>query len=306
MSGEVRNVDALIVADMQNQQAPVQAIPNAPIESAPVQQDSVAEVPHGTLDSSENEHTNDNVNQVQPDANVTQEPTKSVETSSKSVDSPIDEYGNPIDAPKMYSEEDVSRMIRDRLSRGRHAEQPTQQQVQKAADDFKTDPNSEESWETQLEGFIDKTLEKRQSKQAEQQWKQQEAAKQAEFEAKFSTGMNKYQDFHKVIDPVRNNITDSMMLAARNLDNPAAFIYGAAKLHPQELDRISRIADPYAQASEVGRLHERMVKSRSGLSAAPKPLEAVKGDVTNKRMDDRPSIDNLIAQHAKQKQNARR
>src|SRR5690348_7744678 len=38
-----------------------------------------------------------------------------------------DEYGNKTEKPKMYSEEDVQRMIRERLARGKHAEQPTQQ-----------------------------------------------------------------------------------------------------------------------------------------------------------------------------------
>jgi len=211
---------------------------------------------------------------------------------------PIDEYGNPIEKPKTYTEEEVQRMIRDRLSRGRHAEQPTQQQVQQATEDFKADPNSEDSWEVQLENFIEKTIDKRQAKQTEAQWRQQEAQKQAEFESKFSAGMNKYQDFHQVVQG--KPITDAMMLATRDLENPAAFIYAASKLHAGELDRISRLSDGRTQAMEIGRLHERMIKERRQVSAAPKPVAAVKGDMPVKQHE-HPSIDYRIQQHAKQK-----
>ena len=211
---------------------------------------------------------------------------------------PIDEYGNPVEKPKTYTEEEVQRMIRDRLARGRHAEQPTPQQVQKAADDFQADPDSEQPWEAQLEDFIDKTIEKRQAKQSEAQWRQQEAQKQADFESRFSSGINKYQDFHQVVQG--KPITDSMMMATRNLENPAAFVYAASKMHANELDRIARIPDSTAQMVEIGRLHEKMVKESRSVSAAPKPVAAVRGDMPIKQHE-HPSIDHRIQQHAKQK-----
>ncbi len=292
------SVDNLIVADM-NRQANVQPAQD-PVVANPVPEPSVTEVPRGTSEP------DTNLTQDEPISNVAPETTKSLESSSKSVDSvgdktsSVDEYGNPIEPPKTYTEEEVQNLIRQRLARVKNTEQPTQQQVRQATEEFKQDPNSEENWETQLETFIDKTIEKRQAKQTQQQWQAQESAKQADFEARFNTGMGKYSDFHQVV--ANKPITDSMMLAARGLENPAAFIYGAAKLHPQELTRIANIADPYAQAAEVGRLHERMVKTRNATSNAPKPLEAPKSDVTSKRVDERPPIDYLIQQHAKQKQ----
>lgn len=214
--------------------------------------------------------------------------------------SPIDEYGNPIEKSKMYSEEEVNRMMRERFSRGKYAEQApqVQQQIQKDAQGFQPDPASDESWETQLEAFIERTVDKRQAKLSEQQWRAQEAAKHAEFEDKFTIGMSKYHDFHKVVSG--QPITNDMLLATRSLENPAAFVYGASKLHPKELDRISRMQDPYMQAAEVGRLHERMVKERRSQSAAPKPLDAPKGSLPNKAAN-QPSIDERIHQYAKQK-----
>ncbi len=221
------------------------------------------------------------------------------EIKEQKSDSPIDEYGNPIEKPKMYSEDEVQRMIRERLSRGRHTEQqPTGSQISKATENFKADPESEESWEVQLENFIDKTIEKKQIKHAEQQWRQAENIRQAEFEEKFNSGMNKYNDFHQVVSG--KPITDSMMLATRTLDNPASFIYGACKLHPQELQNIANMGDPYAQAAAIGRLHEKMVKNRGVLSQAPRPLDVPKGELPNKTLD-KLSIDQRILEHAKQK-----
>lgn len=236
------------------------------------------------------------VEAIAPDVEET--PTENLPVETKSVDSPIDEYGNPLEKPKMYSEDEVQRMIRERLARGRHSEQPTQQQVQQATDNFKADPNNPADWEVQLEAFIDKTVEKRQKKLNEEQWRLEEQAKQAEFESKFTIGMAKYQDFQQTV--AGKPINDKMMMAARALDNPAAFIYGAAKLHPQELNRIAQIKDPYIVAAEIGRLHEKMVKAKNAVTKAAAPLQAPKGDVPTRKANFG-SIESRIDQHAKSK-----
>lgn len=283
------SVDDLLVKDMQNQQAPVQPIPSAP--EVPQNTPQIPpETPQETPPQAE-----DNV------PRETSENAKPPEVEEKAPH--IDEYGNPIEKPKTYTEDEVQRMIRDRLSRGRQAEQQplTNHQVEKAADDFKADPNSEDSWEVQLNSFIDRRLETRQKELSQREWQQNETQKQAEFEAKFNAGMTKYQDFEHVISKAAPSITTGMMMAARSLENPAAFLYGAAKLHPGELERISKINDVYTQAAEVGRLHERMVKHGSSISKAPKPIEAAKSDITGKPIDHRPSIDQRIFEHAKQK-----
>jgi hypothetical protein len=223
------------------------------------------------------------------------------ENSNKPAETTIDEYGNPIEKPRMYTEEEVQQKIRERLSRGHYAKQQTQQQtqqIQKEAENFQPDTNSEETWEVQLERFIENTIEKRQNRHYEENWRKQETLRQAEFEEKFSNGMNKYKDFNQVV--AGKPITNTMMLATRNLDNPAAFVYGASKLHPAELDRISKISDPYVQAAEVGRLHEKMIKERKVISSAGKPLETAKGDMPMKDSGKIP-IDVRIMQHAKQK-----
>jgi hypothetical protein len=295
------NVDSLIAADMANAQAPVQAIPNvgAIVQSEPVQQASAPEVkedvPHGTSDSTENIQKHDtNLTQSEPVTSLPEETGNKVATEATS---PIDEYGNPVEKAKTYTEEEVQRMMRERLARARQPEsqQPLQPQTQQA-----TQPEGEDNWETQLKGFVKQTFKEISREEQESQWRSQEAARQADFEARFSTGMNKYQDFQQVV--AGKPITDAMLRGTMGLDNPAAFVYGASKLHPQELSRISQLSDPVLQAAEIGRLHERMVKTRAGATAAPRPLEPAKGDVTPRPVNERPNIDTLILQHAKQKQ----
>lgn len=284
---EAKSVDDLLIKSM-NEQSSITEEPKAS-ESEPLTEDIVDQPKEESESTSEPE----------PQRKEYKEAAES--KPEKKDDSSIDEYGNPIEKARTYTEDEVQRMIRDRLSRGRHQEQynqPSQQQVKQESDGFQSDPNSEESWETQLESFIDRRLDQRQRINYEQQWRQQEEVRQADFESKFTSGMNKYQDFNKVVEG--KPITDTMMLATRSLENPAAFIYGASKMHPQELDRISKIADPYVQASEVGRLHERMVKERKVISAASKPLEAPKSDSVVKRSNEI-GIDQRIMQHAKQK-----
>jgi hypothetical protein len=300
----IQSVDNLIAQDMQNQQAPVQAIPNvaAPVESAPVQQASVAEVQANVPRETSEPITNSAQEESVP--NLAQQPAEATAPAAGDKTSPIDEYGNPVEKPKTYTEEEVQRMMRDRLARARQpeqAQQPAQPQAQPAQQPAEGD------WEAQLEGFIEKTVDKREKERKERQetqWRAQEAARQADFEARFSTGMNKYQDFNQVV--AGKPITDAMLRGTMSLDNPAAFVYGASKLHPQELSRISQISDPVMQAAEIGRLHERMVKTRNGTTAAPRPLEPARGDVTPRPANDRPNIDQLILQHAKQRQAQRR
>lgn len=285
---DVNNIDGILVPREQAMLA------NEQIPAQPVQSISETSSPEPAPEVSETDEAVEQPAEAQ--AKVESETDNKPETKSES---PIDEYGNPVEKPKMYSEEEVQRMIRDRLSRGRHAEQPSHQQVQQMAQDFKADPNSEESWENQLKTFVKQTLKEVSNEEREIQWRQQEKQKQAQFEERFTSGMSKYSDFNQVV--ADKPITDKIMMATRALENPAAFIYGASKLHPQELDRIARIEDPYILAAEVGRLHERMVKARNAQSKAGKPLEAPKGDVPVKQMNDYGSLESRIEQHAKQK-----
>jgi hypothetical protein len=299
---EIKNIDDILVpreqAMVKNEQIPPQPA-DVTLEQP---QEPALEANSEENVQKEPEKAPETDNKVETESEIEATAPEGSEIEQKVSESPIDEYGNPVEKPRMYTEEEVNQRIRERLSRGRYAEQPTQQQVEQVADNFKADPNSEESWETQLEAFVEKTIDKKQKKAQQEQWQRMEKEKQADFEAKFTTGMNKYPDF---IDVVKGKpITTDIMLATRSLDNPAAFIYGASKLHPQELDRISKIPDAYQQAMEVGRLHEKMVKARHHQSKAAKPIEAPKGDVPV-NAPTRTSIDSLIEQHGRQKQQQR-
>lgn len=213
-----------------------------------------------------------------------------------------DEYGLEVPKARTYSEEEVQRMIRDRLQRGNHQQQPAAQQqaVQQDTKDFQPDPNSEASWEAQLDSYIDRRLETREKTAAQQQMQRQAAEVQANFEAKFTTGMEKHTDFKEVVGKMP--ITDGMMMSIRDMDNPATFLYAAAKLQPAELQRIAAMADPFQQAKAMGQLDERMKKAKS-ITRAAAPLKTVGSDVSEKYVPTR-SIDDKIQSDAKAKRRA--
>lgn len=213
----------------------------------------------------------------------------------------IDEYGNELPKPRMYSEEEVNRMMRERFSRGSFAQQQQYEQnqaQQQAIKDFKADPNSDDSWEVQLEQFVENTINKRVQRETQQAQQLREQQVQAEFETKFTTGMSRYQDFQQIVS--NQPITDSMMMAMRGMSDPAAFVYAAAKNHAKELQRISQIQDPFQQGAEIGKLEERMKKARA-VTSATKPLPKTVGDMVNVKVESKKSIDDLIRIHAKQK-----
>lgn len=206
-----------------------------------------------------------------------------------------DEYGN----------EKKNESIRERLARKdrqhqaemdamreslrQEYEQKARQQLAKA----ERDP-SEEEWEEQLNKIIKKTVRSMGAEESSEKQQEQYRTEQMEFESKFRNGMDNFSDFKEVVRGLGFEITDSMTLATRGMKDPAAFIYAAAKRSPQELERISKISDSYAQITEMGRLEERMRKTSTG-TKAPKPLPRTTQD-TNTQITKRgeETVDDLI------------
>jgi hypothetical protein len=259
---EVHNIDSLLT-ETSNKNLSSQ---NTIQKEIDVKDHSNDEVNNEINQSLEEKQNNENEKEYSDEENITKD--------KKQNENNLDEYGNPVSGSRMYSEEEVQNMIRERVSRIKSV-QPEVKKENKPS--ISTESNEDESWQNELINLMDRHWEEKQRESQVQQWKHKEMQRQTEFESKFTTGMSKYPDFHKVI--AGKNITDPMMLGIRNLDNPAAFIYGASKLHPAELERISGIEDPYIQASEMGKLHERMVKERKMKSSAPNPVEIQKGDL---------------------------
>lgn len=227
-----------------------------------------------------------------------EESQTSIKNSDDKIAKEQDEYGNETRKSKMYSEEDVQRMIRDRLSRGQNTHTNHHNaHVQEAAQNFRVDPNNVEDWEVQLEGFIKNTINKVTKETELKSFQQREIQKQSDFESKFTTGMEKYADFREIVGNVP--ITDSMMMASRDMKDPAAFIYAAAKTQGDEIRRISNLNDPYQQAVEIGRLEERMKKT-ANITRTSKPLGTTVGDISTKETP-KYSIDSRIHQYGKQK-----
>lgn len=217
----------------------------------------------------------------------------------------VNDYGIEVTKKpeKTYSQSEVNEMIRERLSRGKFAEQPQLQSHQpqlQQQQDFQVDPNNTDSWEVQLDQYINHSIDKRERSIKEHQWQQQAQIDQAQFEVKFNAGASKYHDFEQVV--MGKPLTPQMVLATRGMSDPASFIYAAAKNQEAELGRISQINDPMIQAVELGKLEERMRKSRPHSSGAPKPISHSIGDVaerTQSKGDLDVHIDQRIAQDAK-------
>lgn len=198
-------------------------------------------------------------------------------------DTNVDEYGTEIPKQeKVYTQAEVDARINEAIRKRlkERAETPPEPQYQQQYQPQTEAQAASDDWEAQLESFIETTLSKREQKAQAEQWQRQEQEAQANFEIRFNQGMAKYQDFEQVV--MGKPLTPQMVIATRGMSDPAAFIYAAAKTQAPELDRISKIGDPYAQAIELGRLEERMRKARSTVSKAPRPIEAPKGDVSEK------------------------
>jgi hypothetical protein len=216
-----------------------------------------------------------------------------------------DEYGN--------EKEPENEVIRDRLKkqaesmnrkhqaeidslRAQLAERGASQQIQQAAGDFEYNPDAAGDWQQQLASFVKQTVNSMGREQDEARNRQQEHEVQQEFESKLITGMANFSDFQDVIRALPCEITNPMTLATRAMSDPAAFLYAAAKRNPQELERISKLRDPYAQMTEMGKLEERMRRNKP-TTKAPRPLgrtnEDAQSPVSKKKAES--TIEDLIA-----------
>jgi predicted transcriptional regulator len=224
---------------------------------------------------------------VQDDSpyDVPESPVKAEEANPQTQD----EYGNEIsegetDQPKgrVYTEEEVNRMMRERFNRTNEGKQSEQIRAD--------EPQGEENWEAQLEGFVEKTVNKLSEREQNKIREKKEAEALGKLEQNIYSSMGKYKDFKDVVGKVP--ITDNMVKATKNFKDPGAFLYAASKTQAKELSRISEMHDPLDQAAELGKLEERMKRIRSGTNS-PRPITKVESDIAN-RENIRQNVDELI------------
>lgn len=180
-------------------------------------------------------------------------------------------------------------------------QQGASREVQKAAKDFEYNENADGDWYQQLTAVIKETVGSMTRDENERHRQQQEHAANREFEARFRNGMNRFDDFVEVVGGFE--MTPAMTAGTRGMKDPAAFLYAAAKRNPQDLERIAKLKDPYAQIAEIGRLEERMIRNKPS-TKAPRPLSRSNDDAgmpQPKKQDTGSSIEDLIAQHDKKK-----
>src|ERR1700689_3431678 len=136
---EAKSVDDLLIKSMQpqsNNNPPPPPAVSAIEEKAPEAKAEILDenVPRGTKEEQKDAKQDENVKNINES-----DPKKSEESK----ESQIDEYGNPIEKPKMYTEDELNSIIRERLrNRRQDNNQQTQQQLQQETKDFKADPNS--------------------------------------------------------------------------------------------------------------------------------------------------------------------
>lgn len=226
-----------------------------------------------------------------------EEPKEEIQEEPKEESKEEDDYGNE-KSSKLYTEDEVNerinKAVRERLARLERNQTNIKQESQQVKQDFEYNPNSQETWQQQLEKFVEQSIGKISQRQQQEQIRQQELKAQEELTAKFQAGMTRFNDFEKVVSA--QPITDPMVHALHAVKDPAAFIYAASKRHPDELDRISRIPNAYAQIAEMGKLEERMRRAKVSTSA-PRPSPKTSGDSNIKyKSDKEESIEDLIAQ----------
>ncbi len=211
-----------------------------------------------------------------------------------------DEYGNDTQPENEAIRERLARQARKHQAeidnlRAQLAQQGASREVQQAASDFEYNPDSSGDWQQQLASFVKQTVSSMSREESESKQRHADAQLQQEFETKFRAGIEKFPDFVDVVSELPFEISNPMTLATRAMSDPAAFLYAAAKRQPAELERISKIRDPYAQMTEMGKLEERMRRNKP-TTTAPRPLGRVVEDAPERTVTKKkePSIEDLL------------
>lgn len=240
------------------------------------------------------------------DSSDDDEPEDRPKGKSEPEEDDVDEYGN--------KKERMSKGMKERLDRKekqfqREIEQRDQElqalrqqlsqqgaskEVQQAVKDFKYDPSEEVSWEQQLSDFVKQTVSNMHTEEQQKSRQIQEQNAHREFAQKFTKGMERFSDFREVVGA--QPMDDAMTLALRGMADPTAFIYAASKRQPEEIQRISKLPDPYARMVEMGKLEERMRRNKS-TTKAPRPLGRTKEDMSAKPVPKQKDVtgDDLLA-----------
>jgi type I site-specific restriction endonuclease len=273
--------------------------PHAPEESFTGDEETTQESEVVEAKQTEEEPLTQETSKEETETNADTKQNK--EETASQAEPEVDEYGNlaPKTEQKTYTQDEVdqqiNRAIRERLSR-LERNHPGAQQMQDQMKNFQVDEKSSQTWQQQLEAFIEQTYEKMLIRQAQEMHRNQEQINNMEFEKRFHKGMEKFSNFQEVVS--KANITDSMVKATRQMQDPAAFFYAAATRAPQELDRIARIPDEYAQAMEIGKL-EVSLRQTKNITKTPRPIAKTPEDATIKsepKQKKEKTLDDLLAE----------
>lgn len=293
--GNISSIDDLLMGVGNTQQATTpehkDKLQKQEEEKAPIEEIEKDEPQYGETDGgveSESESDESDESEDGEDGEDGEKPEKKTESHEEYEE---DEYGNKKELMSKRMKERLDKKEkqhqRELENRDRELYELRQQlqnkgatkEVQQAVKDFKYDPNEEISWEQQLSDFVKHTV-NNMSKESQQQERQiQEQKVQREFHQKFTKGMDRFGDFREVVGA--QPMDDAMTLALRGMADPSAFIYAASKRNPQEIERISKLPDPYARMVEMGKLEERMRRNKP-TTKAPRPLGRTREDVTTK------------------------
>lgn len=286
----ISSIDDLLMG-VGNSQQPATPEHKEKQEKAPVEEMERDNVPQ---EKEPNYDTDDEADTDTPDDSDSDddvEDRKVVGDEEKDDEPEVDEYGNKKDRmskgmkdrldrkEKQHQREIEQRDYELQQLRQQLATKGASSEVQKAAADFEYNPNDETSWQQQLTDFVKQTVKGMHTDEQQKTREVQEQTAQREFQQKFTKGMDRFGDFRDVVGS--QPIDDAMTLSLRAMSDPSAFIYAASKRHPQEIERISKLPDPYARMVEMGKLEERMRRNKP-TTKAPRPLGRTREDASSK------------------------
>jgi hypothetical protein len=293
----ISNIDDLLMGTGNSQQP-----------TTPEHKEKTEELPETPEKETVEEYETDDVKEPEIEENEEkEEKEESTEKENLSdTETELDEYGNTKERMSKGMKERLDRKEKQHQREIEEREQELQalrqqlssqganKEVQQAVKDFKFDEKDSDSWEKQLADFVKHTVNNMHVEEQQKIRAKTEETAHREFAQKFTKGMDRFSDFREVVG--RQPIDDAMTLSLRAINDPSAFIYAASKRESKELERISKLSDPYAKIAEMARLEERMRKTAPS-TKTPKPLGRIKEDssVKEKPKEKDTTGDDLLA-----------
>ena len=218
----------------------------------------------------------------------------------------------PVKKKRLYSEKEMNRILSQSIERERRKFRKGQYEAQErssnpSAGHSNESPNGSNG--SEIDRLVENKINSIFQQHNEQQQKVAFQSRQKNYQSKIQDAKNKLEDFDVVVsvgDHIKNETTEALISATEHMEHPGEFIYELCKNHPDKLKKLDSLENPWAKATEIGKIAGVLSSQSKSISSAPAPISSEKQTVNQKAFSSNVSSEEKLRQHIKKLRDKRK